>query len=130
IPGGATPGWPWRRRALSRGANVYSRLLLRLPVHDSTAGFRAYRGTALRRIDVGSTSAGGYGFQIEDTYRMTRGGGRIVEVPVVFRDRAEGTSKMSSHIAIEAARLVARWAIRDRVLRRTPAWVLTPEGGA
>jgi len=127
VPGGATPGWSLKRRALSRGGCWYARHMLSLPVRDATSGFRAYRADALRGIDLGSVEASGYGFQIEMAYRVARNHGRIAEVPIVFRDRVAGTSKMSMAIVVEALSLVTRWGIRDRS-RRLPPPVAVPPG--
>lgn len=118
VPGGATPNWPWYRRALSRYGSKYSAFVLRLKTRDLTAGFRAYRATALQLIDYASTRANGYGFQIEMTYRLALRGGRIVEVPITFTDRVRGTSKMSGRIAVEAILLVTWWGIRDLFKKR------------
>jgi dolichol-phosphate mannosyltransferase len=120
VPGGRIPNWSWVRRAISRFGNLYARVLLRLPVQDSTAGYRAYTRLALERIDLDSVRADGYGFQIEMAYRVHRNGGRVVEVPIEFRDREYGTSKMSGRIVVEALVLVTWWGLRDR-LRRHPA---------
>jgi hypothetical protein len=103
---------------LSRWGNRYAAGVLGLAVNDSTSGFRAYRATALKAIDLSEVRADGYGFQIEMTYRLVRRGGRVVEVPIAFVDRVRGTSKMSNRIVLEAFVLVTRWAVRDRVLRR------------
>jgi len=120
VPGGAIPHWPWHRRALSKYGNLYSARMLHLDVRDLTAGYRAYRGEILDRIDIDAVRAEGYGFQVEMTYFVAQLGGRIVEVPIKFVDRVRGTSKMSSNIVVEAMALVTWWGIRDRVLRRTP----------
>ena len=116
VPGGTIPEWSWHRRALSRWGNRYAAGLLGLAVNDATAGFRAYRASMLRSIDLDSVVAEGYGFQIEMTYQVVSAGGRIVEVPIAFTDRVRGTSKMSSRIVFEAFGLVTWWAVRDRVL--------------
>ena len=118
VHGGATPTWPPMRRLLSRAGNLYARVLLGLTTTDATSGYRAYTRRALEAVDVDSTHASGYGFQIELTYRIVRADGQVREVPIVFRDRSFGTSKMSARIAVEALALVTRWAWRDRVLRR------------
>ena len=118
VPGGEIPAWAWHRRALSKYGNRYAAAMLRLDVHDVTAGFRAYRSDMVGRIDIDTVRADGYGFQIEMTHRVVRAGGRIVEVPIKFVDRRLGTSKMSSHIVVEAMTLVTWWGVRDRVLRR------------
>jgi dolichol-phosphate mannosyltransferase len=118
VPGGEIPHWPWHRRALSKYGNRYSAAMLRLDVRDLTAGYRAYRGEMLDRIDIDAVRAEGYGFQVEMTYFVAQAGARIVEVPIKFVDRVRGTSKMSSNIVVEAMALVTWWGIRDRVLRR------------
>lgn len=118
VPGGSIPQWPLHRRALSRYGNLYASRLLRLPVRDATSGFRAYRGEMVDHIDLKSVRADGYGFQIEMAYRVAGAGGRIVELPIEFRDRRRGTSKMSARIVIEALFLVTWWGVRDRVMRR------------
>jgi dolichol-phosphate mannosyltransferase len=120
VPGGSTPNWPARRRLLSQGGNRYAAFVLDLSVRDATSGFRAYSADALRRIDVRSVQAEGYGFQIEMAYRVASAGGSIVEVPIEFRDRVRGASKMSFHIIAEALLLVTWWGVRDRVVRRPP----------
>ncbi|MBL8778405.1 MAG: polyprenol monophosphomannose synthase [Acidimicrobiales bacterium] len=116
VPGGTIPEWSWHRRALSRWGNRYAAGLLGLAVNDATAGFRAYRASMLRTIDLDAVVAEGYGFQIEMTYQVVAAGGRIVEVPIAFTDRVRGTSKMSSRIVFEAFGLVTWWAVRDRLL--------------
>ena len=120
VPGGVIPDWSWHRRALSRWGNRYAAAALHLDVRDATAGFRAYRAEILARIDLDEVRADGYGFQIEMAYRVARLGGRIVEVPITFVDRTEGTSKMSGRIVVEALALVTVWGVRDRLraLRR------------
>ena len=121
VPGGAVPGWPAHRLWLSKGGNSYAKVVLGLPVHDATGGYRAYRADLLRRIDVSTLRASGYGFQIELVYRSTRLGARIVEVPITFVDRRLGTSKMHAGIIWEALGLVTWWGARDRLLRRVPS---------
>jgi len=121
VPGGSIPDWAWHRRQLSRWGNRYAAGVLGLAVNDSTAGFRAYRATVLRRIDLDRVRADGYGFQIEMTYEVVRLGGKVVEVPIAFGERVRGSSKMSGTIVVEALGLVTWWGLRDRVLRRRPA---------
>lgn len=118
VPGGSVPHWPWYRRALSRYGNAYACAVLGMSVRDATAGFRAYRAGALRDIDVFSTRAKGYGFQIETAYRVSRSGRTLTEVPITFTDRVRGYSKMSMTVAVEELLLVTWWGFRDRVLRR------------
>lgn len=121
VPGGATVDWPWQRRLLSRWGNRYAAGVLGLAVNDATAGFRAYSADALRRMDYSTVRADGYGFQVEMTHRLVRIGGRIVEVPITFRDRTIGTSKLDKGIIGEASLLVLRlWRddLRGRRERR------------
>ncbi len=117
VPGGSTPDWPLHRRVLSRGGNLYARLMLGLHVRDATAGFRAYRAEALDDLQAATCQASGYGFQVELAWRATQRGLRIVEVPIVFRDRVYGDSKMKSKIVAEAMWLVTKWGVR-RMLGR------------
>ncbi|MCB0977836.1 MAG: polyprenol monophosphomannose synthase [Acidimicrobiales bacterium] len=117
VPGGAVPGWPRNRRLISKWGNRYIGLMLRMPVRDATAGFRAYRADILRTVGIDGVRADGYGFQIEMAYQVSRAGGSIVEIPITFRDRRLGVSKMSPDIVVEAFRLVTRWGIRDRLDR-------------
>jgi glycosyltransferase involved in cell wall biosynthesis len=117
VPGGSIPAWPLHRRLLSRWGNRYAAAMLHLDVADATAGFRAYRADMVRKIDLPTVSTDGYGFQIDMAYRVSKLGGRIVEVPISFTDRVRGKSKMSSRIIVEALVAVTRWGIRDRVRR-------------
>jgi dolichol-phosphate mannosyltransferase len=126
VPGGSIPHWPVHRRALSRWGNRYAARMLRLPVRDSTSGFRAYRADVLRRIELDQVRADGYGFQIEMAYRVAGLGGRIIETPIEFRDRERGNSKMSSRIVLEALALVTWWGLRDRVRGYRPGATVSP----
>ncbi len=117
-PGGSVPNWPRHRLALSVAGNRYAAFCLGIDVRDTTAGYRAYRASALNAIDFDSTHSTGYGFQIEMTYRALHAGGKIEEVPIAFTDRVRGNSKMSWRIVAEAMLLVTWWGLRDRVLRR------------
>jgi dolichol-phosphate mannosyltransferase len=112
IPGGSIPNWSWHRHLLSRGGNLYASAVLGLGVSDSTAGFRAYAASLLRRIELETVHAEGYGFQIEMTYRAKQAGASIVEVPIRFVDRTAGESKMSSAIVVEALGLVSWWGMQ------------------
>lgn len=111
VPGGAVPDWPASRRLLSRGGNLYARLMLGLRVADATSGYRAFRAVALRRLPYASAEASGYGFQVEMVWRAEQAGLRIVEVPITFRDREAGSSKMDSRVVAEAMRLVTVWGL-------------------
>ncbi len=101
--GGGVRDWGPLRRAISRGGCAYARAVLGIPVHDLTGGFKAFRREVLEGIDLGSISAFGYAFQVETTYRALRAGFRVEEIPIVFRDRRVGESKMSKRIVLEAA---------------------------
>ena len=113
VPGGATVDWPLHRRVLSRWGNRYTSLVLRLQVRDCTSGFRAYRASALSAIEPSSTTAEGYAFLTELVRRLVRSGYRVMESPIIFRDRCYGESKMSSRIIVESMLLVTRWGVRD-----------------
>jgi dolichol-phosphate mannosyltransferase len=102
VAGGDVSGWSRKREWLSRGGNTYARLLLGSSLRDLTGGFKAWRAELLRSLDVASTASDGYAFQIEMTMRAVRAGARVVEVPIIFRDREMGQSKMSGRIAAEA----------------------------
>lgn len=115
VPGGSIPDWRWHRRLLSRGGNLYADWLLGLGVRDSTAGFRAYAATVLRRIDLDRVRADSYGFQIEMTFRALQAGARVREVPIRFVDRTAGSSKMSTYTVLEALALVTFWGVRRLV---------------
>lgn len=117
VPGGSVPGWPTSRRLLSQWGNRYVGLMLRMPVRDATAGFRAYRAEILEKIGLEQVRADGYGFQIEMAYEVSKAGGEIREIPITFRDRLRGVSKMSPSIVTEALWLVTRWGVRDRARR-------------
>lgn len=119
VPGGRTLDWPWRRRWLSRWANRYAAGVLGLAVNDATAGYRAYRASALVAMDFETVTTEGYGFQVEMTHRLVRAGGSIVEFPIEFRDRRAGTSKLSQGIVGEAFGLVGRLWLADRRGRRS-----------
>ncbi|MGZ4688501.1 MAG: polyprenol monophosphomannose synthase [Acidimicrobiia bacterium] len=115
VPGGSTPYWPWRRKALSRYGNLYAGFMLRTSVHDNSAGYRAFKTTTLKAVEYQTTRAKGYGFQLELTYRVSHWGGRIDEVPITFTDRVRGNSKMSASVMMEEMLLMSWWGIRDRV---------------
>ena len=113
VPGGLTENWPRNRRMLSRWGNRYAAGVLGLAINDATAGYRAYRSDALERMQFETVAADGYGFQVEMTYRLVRIGGKVVEFPITFRDRTEGTSKMSGGIVSEALVLVMKLWVAD-----------------
>jgi dolichol-phosphate mannosyltransferase len=112
VPGGSTPDWPRIRQLISRGGNLYARAMLGIPIRDATAGFRAYTADALRRLRYRDAEASGYGFQVEMAWRAHGAGMKVVEVPISFRDRQRGTSKMGAPIVLEAMFLVTMWGLR------------------
>lgn len=117
VPGGQIPNWSWHRHLLSWGGNRYADAILHLGVADSTAGYRVYAASLLRRLDLDAIRADGYGFQIEMTYQSKLVGAPILEVPISFVDRVAGESKMSWRIVVEAFFLVGVWGV-GRALRR------------
>ena len=119
VDGGATPDWPAIRRFISRGGNLYARTLLGIPIRDATAGYRAFTAEALRKLPYSEARASGYGFQVEMAWRAHEAGLEVVEVPIVFRDRTRGQSKMGGRIVAEAMLLVTVWGI-SRLFRRRP----------
>jgi len=118
VPGGSVVDWPLHREVLSRGANTYARFVLGIGVRDVTAGFRVYRADAIARMDLDSIDSKGYCFQVDMTLRVDDLGGRIVEVPIRFRDRVHGVSKMSRSIVLEAMLRTTQWGLQRRLGRR------------
>lgn len=106
VAGGAVTDWGLVRRVISRGGSWYARLVLSLDVRDLTGGYKCFRREVLESIDLASIRSRGYAFQVELTHRALGAGFRVVELPIVFRDRQHGTSKMTWRIACEAAVLV------------------------
>lgn len=111
VPGGSVRSWKLSRRLLSRIGNLYVRRVLQLPVHDTTAGFKAFRRQALLDIGPAESTSNGYCFQIENAWRATSLGLRTAKVPIVFVDREHGSSKMSGAIALEAVARVLVWRL-------------------
>ncbi len=114
VPGGSVVNWPWTRMALSRGGNLYTRLLLGIPVRDATGGFRLFRRTTLEKIDLPSVQSVGYCFQADLAWRTAEAGLRVREVPIEFVERERGESKMSPDIAVESLRRITRWGFHER----------------
>jgi dolichol-phosphate mannosyltransferase len=114
VAAGAVVNWGKLRRVVSRGGSWYARRVLGLSVSDLTGGFKCFRAEALRTIGIDHVRSRGYAFQVELTYRAARAGLRIVEVPITFRDRERGDSKMSGRIALEAAWRVPQLRLRRR----------------
>jgi apolipoprotein N-acyltransferase len=128
VPGGAVTNWSRARLALSKGGNLYTRLMLGLPVSDATSGYRSYRRALVEALLSDGITTEGYGFQIELAYRAWREGFTVGEVPIEFREREHGASKMSGRIVVEAMLNVTKWGIRD--LLRGRRGRLTREGAA
>jgi dolichol-phosphate mannosyltransferase len=114
VPGGSVVNWPRRREALSRGGNLYVRLLLGIAVRDATAGFRVFRRSALEKIDLSSVESTGYVFQTDLVTRCLRAGLTVREVPIEFVERVRGDSKMSGAVATESLRRITGWGLRER----------------
>ena len=114
VPGGGVTDWGPLRRLVSRGGSLYARLVLGVPVRDLTGGFKCFRREVLERLPLPQVGTDGYGFQIEMTYRALKAGFRVKEVPILFRDRRVGSSKMSTRIAVEAFWKVPALRLRVR----------------
>ena len=115
VPGGAVPGWPTHRRLLSQWGNRYVGFMLRMPVRDATAGFRAYRSSIIEKIGLDQVRADGYGFQIEMAYEVTKAGGAHRRDPDHLpRPRRGASRRCRPDIVSEALWLVTRWGVRDR----------------
>ncbi len=117
VEGGGVSDWSALRRAISRGGSAYARLVLGVGVKDLTGGFKCFRRAVLEAIDLQAITARGYAFQIEMTYRALQAGFRVAEVPIVFRDRQAGSSKMDSSIVLEAIWRVPRLRFGTRAER-------------
>jgi dolichol-phosphate mannosyltransferase len=102
VAGGSVTDWGLLRKLVSRGGSWYARVILGVKVRDLTGGFKCFRRSVLEALDLDAVRADGYGFQIELTYRAVQAGFRVVEIPIVFRDRRVGESKMTARIALEA----------------------------
>jgi dolichol-phosphate mannosyltransferase len=114
VPGGSVTNWAFTRELLSRGGNLYTRLLLGIPVRDATAGYRLFRRTTLEKIDLDDVSSYGYVFQADLAFRTLRAGLRVVEVPIEFVERVRGDSKMTRDVATESLRRITRWGLSER----------------
>jgi dolichol-phosphate mannosyltransferase len=112
VAGGGVTDWGLMRRLLSRGGSWYARTILGVPVRDLTGGFKAFRREVIERLAFSGFQTAGFGFQVEVTYRAVQAGARVREVPILFRDRQAGASKMSSTIVLEAM-----WRVLELRLR-------------
>ncbi|MBQ5531154.1 MAG: polyprenol monophosphomannose synthase [Kiritimatiellae bacterium] len=108
VKGGATPGWPFRRRLVSRLGGVFIRAATGMPLRDPTGGFKCWKAAALEAIDFASVASAGYSFQLETNHRAWKKGLSIAEVPIVFSDRAAGRSKITAGIAVESVKIALR----------------------
>jgi dolichol-phosphate mannosyltransferase len=115
VRGGRVVNWPLHRRILSRGANLYTRLALGVPIRDATGGYRAFRTLVLEKLEVDTASAQGYAFQVELALRAYRSGCRVVEVPITFTERSGGGNGMSGSVVREAVWRVTAWGVRARL---------------
>lgn len=128
VRGGSVRNWPLRREGLSRGANLYTRAALGVPVRDSTAGFRAYRREVLEKIPLDEVRSQGYCFQVDLTLRALAAGFEVREVPIEFVEREQGVSKMSGDIVREALVQVTVWGARRRAGQAREALARRREG--
>ena len=117
VPGGKVINWPKSREILSRGGNSYARLMLGIDIGDATGGFRAYKTTALKQLDLSDIDSQGYCFQVDMVRRLLKKGFKIKEVPITFTERTIGTSKMSRNIVLEAFLKIGIWGLQ-RVFTR------------
>jgi dolichol-phosphate mannosyltransferase len=122
VPGGSVVNWPLRRELLSRGGNLYVRLLLGVKVRDATAGYRLFRRTTLEKIDLESVESTGYVFQTDMVARTLAAGLVVTEVPIEFVERVRGDSKMSGSVATESLRRITAWGLRERRDQVRRAW--------
>jgi dolichol-phosphate mannosyltransferase len=114
VPGGSVVNWPWSRELLSRGGNIYVRLLLGVPIRDATAGFRVFRRSTLEAIDVTKVQSTGYVFQTDLAWRTVQAGLTVKEVPIEFIERERGDSKMSRSVATESLKRITIWGLHER----------------
>ncbi|HIY95149.1 MAG TPA: polyprenol monophosphomannose synthase [Candidatus Rothia avicola] len=117
VPGGKTKNWPLHRQILSRGANLYTRLILGTKVKDITAGYRAYRREALQKLNLEGIDSKGYVFQVDLAWRSEQASLKIVEVPITFVEREIGSSKMDGNIIVDSMTKVTRWGLTARAER-------------
>lgn len=119
VPGGKVVNWPKSREVLSRGGNAYTRIALGIPIRDATGGYRAFRAETLRGLGLAGVESQGYCFQVDLAWRALQAGYRVVEVPITFVEREQGTSKMSRAIVAEALWRVTAWGAQSRWRRLT-----------
>ena len=112
VPGGKVVNWPKSREILSRGGNSYARLMLGIDIGDATGGFRAYKTSTLKQLDLSDIDSQGYCFQVDMVRRLLKKGFKIKEVPITFTERTIGTSKMSRNIVLEAFLKIGIWGLQ------------------
>ena len=122
VPGGSVVNWPRRRELLSRGGNLYVRMLLGVPVRDATAGYRLFRRETLEKIDLESVQSTGYVFQTDMVARALGAGLTVREVPIEFVERVRGDSKMSGAVATESLKRITAWGVRERAAQARRVW--------
>ena len=105
VKGGGTPGWPFKRRLISRAGGVFIRIVTGMPLRDPTGGFKCWTAAALRKIDFATVASAGYSFQLEMNHRAWKTGCAIREIPIVFTDRTRGYSKITPGIAVESVKI-------------------------
>ncbi|WP_338089551.1 polyprenol monophosphomannose synthase [Nocardioides lijunqiniae] len=130
MPGGSVVNWPWTRQALSRGGNLYVRLLLGISVRDATSGFRLFRRSTLEKIDLQAVRSTGYVFQTDLVTRALHAGLTVREVPIEFVERVRGDSKMTPHVARESLLRITQWGVAERTRQVRRALRRGPGGGA
>ena len=108
VSGSDTPGWPFKRRLISRSGGIFIRTVTGMPLRDPTGGFKCWRAETLRKIDFASVASAGYSFQLEMNHRAWKRGCSIKEIPIVFTDRAAGYSKISANIAVESIKIALK----------------------
>ena len=113
VKGGSTPGWPFKRRLISRLGGLFIRTVTGMPLRDPTGGFKCWRRSALEALDLASVQSAGYSFQLEMNHRTWRRGLSIREIPIRFTDRVEGYSKITAGIAVESIRIALRLRFRQ-----------------
>lgn len=117
VRGGKVLNWPLSRQIISRTGNTYARVMLRTGVRDITAGFRVYRASFLKSLDLANIASAGYSFQVELAWRTFKANGRIEEVPIIFVERAHGNSKMNNRIVLEALWRVTKWGFEPKSVK-------------
>jgi len=114
VRGGSVVNWPKSREVLSKGGNIYTRVMLGIPLRDATGGYRAFRAETLRKLDLTGVESKGYCFQVDLARRTVQAGLRVREVPIEFVERAIGDSKMDQRIVTEALWRVTVWGAQDK----------------